>query len=273
MSSHTPRRRPGRATERPQRGWRPSWAASRWGSCSPRRTRCSSPRCSPTRSASPCGCSFHDYFFAAPGRRGGPAVRRLGELRSRAVRPGRATVVPQRRPIFLVINVPLTVFCRWCWPPRSTPRSAAAPSCAWPTTSPTSPPASPWSPSGCSCSASDGLVNQVLGPLAPDPSWLVNSTLAMPVIAVFVTWKQLGFFILLYLAALQNVPKELYESAHVDGAGRGRVVPQRHRPRRPAGHDAGGHPGHDHRRQPVHRALPADQRRRTRTAPPRHRCS
>lgn len=67
---------------------------------------------------------------------------------------------------------------------------------------------------------SDGLVNSVLGPLAPAPSWLVNSTLAMPVVAVFVTWKQLGFFILLYLAALQNVPKELYESAAVDGASR-----------------------------------------------------
>ena len=64
-----------------------------------------------------------------------------------------------------------------------------------------------------------GLVDQLLGPLAPNPSWLVNSTLAMPVIAIFVTWKQLGFFILLYLAALQNVPKELYEAASVDGAG------------------------------------------------------
>jgi multiple sugar transport system permease protein len=64
-----------------------------------------------------------------------------------------------------------------------------------------------------------GLVDQMLGPLAPNPSWLVNSVLAMPVIAIFVTWKQLGFFILLYLAALQNVPKELYEAASVDGAG------------------------------------------------------
>ena len=45
----------------------------------------------------------------------------------------------------------------------------------------------------------------MLGPLAPSPSWLVNSTLAMPVIALFVTWKHLGFFILLYLAALQGV--------------------------------------------------------------------
>jgi multiple sugar transport system permease protein len=70
--------------------------------------------------------------------------------------------------------------------------------------------------------SSGGLVNSVLGDLAPDPSWLVNSTFAMPVIAVYVTWKQLGFFILLYLAALQNVPRELYESAAVDGASRWR---------------------------------------------------
>ncbi|WP_150952603.1 carbohydrate ABC transporter permease [Microbacterium testaceum] len=65
-----------------------------------------------------------------------------------------------------------------------------------------------------------GLVNNVLGPLAPNPSWLVNSALAMPTIALFVTWKGLGFYILLYLAALQNVQRELYESVAVDGGGR-----------------------------------------------------
>ena len=65
-----------------------------------------------------------------------------------------------------------------------------------------------------------GLINNVLGPLAPNPSWLVNSALAMPTIALFVTWKGLGFYILLYLAALQNVQKELYESVAVDGGGR-----------------------------------------------------
>ena len=64
----------------------------------------------------------------------------------------------------------------------------------------------------------DGLVNNLLGPLAPNPSWLVNQGLAMPVIAIYVTWKQLGFYILLYLAALQNVPKDLYEQASTDGA-------------------------------------------------------
>ncbi|OPF75405.1 ABC transporter permease [Streptomyces antioxidans] len=66
----------------------------------------------------------------------------------------------------------------------------------------------------------DGFVNHLLGPHAPDPSWLVNSHLAMPMIAFFVTWKQLGFFVMLYLAALQNVGAELYEAASVDGAGR-----------------------------------------------------
>ena len=39
----------------------------------------------------------------------------------------------------------------------------------------------------------------------------------MPLIAIYVTWKQLGFYILLYLAALQNVSKDLYEAASIDG--------------------------------------------------------
>jgi len=63
-----------------------------------------------------------------------------------------------------------------------------------------------------------GLISTALGGLAPNPPWLVNAFWAMPIIALFVTWKQLGFYILLYLAALQNIPRELYESAKVDGA-------------------------------------------------------
>lgn len=68
--------------------------------------------------------------------------------------------------------------------------------------------------------AGNGLVNTVLGPLAPSPSWLVNQFWAMPIIALVATWKQLGFYVLLYLAALQNIPNELYEAAEVDGASR-----------------------------------------------------
>jgi multiple sugar transport system permease protein len=46
----------------------------------------------------------------------------------------------------------------------------------------------------------------------------------MPVVALFVTWKMMGFYVLTYLAALQNVPAELYEAARVDGAGRWRTL-------------------------------------------------
>ncbi|KNY04137.1 carbohydrate ABC transporter permease [Microbacterium sp. GCS4] len=66
----------------------------------------------------------------------------------------------------------------------------------------------------------NGVVNSMLGSLRPEPSWLANPALIMPLIAVYVTWKNLGFYILLYLAALQNVPKELHEAAQLDGAGR-----------------------------------------------------
>ena len=64
-----------------------------------------------------------------------------------------------------------------------------------------------------------GLVNHVLGGLAPSPSWLVNSKLAMVVIALEVTWKQLGFYVLLYLAGVLLIPDSLYEAASIDGAG------------------------------------------------------
>ncbi|MGW4736110.1 carbohydrate ABC transporter permease [Streptomyces shenzhenensis] len=69
-----------------------------------------------------------------------------------------------------------------------------------------------------------GAMNNVLGSWAPEPSWLANTQLVMPLIAVYVTWKQLGFYILLYLAALQNVPKELHEAALTDGAGRWQAI-------------------------------------------------
>ena len=106
----------------------------------------------------------------------------------------------------------------------------------------------------------DGMVNQLLGPLAPDPSWLVNSELAMPVIALFVTWKQLGFFD----PALPRRAAERVQGPLRVGRRRrcrpGEVVHEHHGARRPLGDHAGGDPRDDHRRQPVHRALPAHQR-------------
>jgi multiple sugar transport system permease protein len=67
--------------------------------------------------------------------------------------------------------------------------------------------------------SSSGLVDRALGGWAPSPSWLVNSKLAMVVIALEVTWKQLGFYVLLYLAGVLLIPDTLYEAAGIDGAG------------------------------------------------------
>jgi len=41
----------------------------------------------------------------------------------------------------------------------------------------------------------------------------------MPSIAIMATWKNVGFYIILFLAGLQNIPESLYEVAEIDGAG------------------------------------------------------
>jgi multiple sugar transport system permease protein len=162
--------------------------------------------------------SFHDYFFAAPGAivdRPFVGLRNFGDaLGDPVFRRAMLNVVE-----FLIINVPLTVAVGLV---LATALNAAIPfrtffraSYFVPYVSASVAVIGVW----LWLFNSDGLVNKLLGPVTPDPSWLVNSTFAMPVIALFATWKQLGFYILLYLAALQNIPTELYEAAEVDGAG------------------------------------------------------
>jgi multiple sugar transport system permease protein len=64
-----------------------------------------------------------------------------------------------------------------------------------------------------------GVLNTLLrvAGLPPVP-WLVNSSVAMPSIAIMATWKNVGIYIVLFLVGLQNIPHELYEAASLDGA-------------------------------------------------------
>jgi multiple sugar transport system permease protein len=55
-----------------------------------------------------------------------------------------------------------------------------------------------------------------------DISWLGSRWPAMSVIAILGIWKGVGWSMVIFLAALQGVPRELYEAAAVDGAGAGR---------------------------------------------------
>ena len=162
--------------------------------------------------------SLHDYFFSAPGA----VVDRpfvgidnyVAALTDPAVLRSFANVG-----IFLIINVPLTVVLSLVLATALNKivhfRTFFRVSYYVPYVTASVAVVAVW----LFLFSGGGLVNTILGPLAPEPSWLINPQLAMPTIALFVTWKQLGFFILLYLAALQNVPNELYESASTDGAG------------------------------------------------------
>lgn len=64
-----------------------------------------------------------------------------------------------------------------------------------------------------------GVFNLVLTKLGANPvPWLTDPSIAIYSIAVMATWKNIGFYIILFLAGLQNVPRELYEAASIDGA-------------------------------------------------------
>ena len=64
-----------------------------------------------------------------------------------------------------------------------------------------------------------GLINALLSKIgvAPVP-WLTHPSLAMPAIAVMVTWKNVGFYVIIYLAGLQYIPKSCQEAIALDGA-------------------------------------------------------
>lgn len=49
-------------------------------------------------------------------------------------------------------------------------------------------------------------------------NWLGNASFIWPSVAMVMTWRWFGWNMVLYLAGLQAIPKELYESAKVDGA-------------------------------------------------------
>jgi multiple sugar transport system permease protein len=65
-----------------------------------------------------------------------------------------------------------------------------------------------------------GLVNYLLSLFGIAPiDWLGSPTASLPAILLFVGWKTFGYNIIIFLAALQTVPRELDEAARIDGAG------------------------------------------------------
>ena len=64
-----------------------------------------------------------------------------------------------------------------------------------------------------------GLVDQILSAFGlPGHNWLGDPKTVMGAIAVMTIWKEAGFFMIFYLAALQHIPTELREAARLEGA-------------------------------------------------------
>ena len=66
----------------------------------------------------------------------------------------------------------------------------------------------------------DGPINQLIQAIGIpfNKSWTADSTMAMWAIILVSVWRNMGYYMVIYLAALQGVPRELYEAATVDGA-------------------------------------------------------
>jgi len=67
----------------------------------------------------------------------------------------------------------------------------------------------------------DGVINSTLISLgiANPPDWFVNQSLNKIPIILLVIWTAIGYELVIYMSALQNVPASLYEAADIDGAG------------------------------------------------------
>lgn len=51
------------------------------------------------------------------------------------------------------------------------------------------------------------------------PGWTASTTWVIPALIIVNVWKNMGYFMIVYLAALQDIPESLYEAAKIDGAG------------------------------------------------------
>ena len=68
--------------------------------------------------------------------------------------------------------------------------------------------------------AQEGILNYIMQLLhLPAIGWLTDPKYAIYSVIIVTVWKGIGYYMMIYLAALMSVPKELYEACDIDGAG------------------------------------------------------
>lgn len=55
--------------------------------------------------------------------------------------------------------------------------------------------------------------------ISPEQGWLTDPRYAMAAVMIVGVWKNVGFYMVIYLAGLQSIPADMYEAARLDGAG------------------------------------------------------
>jgi N-acetylglucosamine transport system permease protein len=75
---------------------------------------------------------------------------------------------------------------------------------------------------------SNGLLNGILTALGFDMfesfPWLGDERTAMPATIFVIVWSMVGFYMVLFVASIKDVPAEIFEAARIDGAGRFRIA-------------------------------------------------
>jgi ABC-type sugar transport system permease subunit len=72
-------------------------------------------------------------------------------------------------------------------------------------------------------SANGGIVNLLSGAVSGTPSyfdWLGSEFWIKPLVVLLVIWRWTGWYIIIFMAALQSIPRDIYEAARMDGVGR-----------------------------------------------------
>lgn len=68
--------------------------------------------------------------------------------------------------------------------------------------------------------ADEGILNFIVTTLGLSKiGWLTDPNWALYSVIIVTIWKGIGYYMMIYLAALMSVPKELYEACEIDGAG------------------------------------------------------
>lgn len=73
----------------------------------------------------------------------------------------------------------------------------------------------------------DGFINVMLRTLIPgfeNKAWLGETSLVLPAVFVVMTWKYFGLHMLLYMAAMQNISRDVEDAARIDGASEGQLL-------------------------------------------------